>query len=128
MSTGTPVEAAAEELARRQSSQAEAFSAEVRLVGVPHVNGQTRQAVSTTPTRSGGTSLGESEEALESQRPLEDFWTHAHCVEAAPAQLAGRVREEGGEGVDWHRMPGHQSRHRCTHQWVQAERTSKRLY
>ena len=89
MATGAPVDAAAdaagEELARGEPSQAEAFPAEVCLVGVPHVNRQSRHAVRTTPTRGGGASLSQREEALEPQRPLEDLRTHPHCVQAAAA-------------------------------------------
>ncbi len=61
MAAGAPVDASAdaagEELARGEASQAEAFSAEVCLVGVPHVNRQSRHAVRTTPTRGGGAGL-----------------------------------------------------------------------
>ena len=38
MAAGTAVDAAAEELARGEASQAQAFPAEVRLVGIPGVN------------------------------------------------------------------------------------------
>ena len=51
MATGAPVDAAAEELARGEASKAEAFPAEVCLVGVPRVNRQSRHAVRTTPAR-----------------------------------------------------------------------------
>ena len=45
MATGAPVDVAAEELARGEAGQAEALSAEVGLVGVPHVDRQSGHAV-----------------------------------------------------------------------------------
>ena len=59
MVAGTPVDAAAEELARGQASQAQAFPAEVCLVGVPHVDRMSRDAVRTTRSRGRGTGLGQ---------------------------------------------------------------------
>ncbi len=106
MATGAPVDAAAEELARGEASQAEAFSAEVCLVGVARVNSQSRRAVRTTPTRGSSASLSQREEALEPQRPLEDLGTHPHCLQAAAAQLARGERQVGGQGVDVDRVPG----------------------
>src|SRR5215469_3643387 len=100
MATGTTVKAAAEELARGKASQAEAFPAEVCLVGVPHVNRQSRHAVRTTPARGGGASLSQREKSLKSQRPLEDLGTHAHRVQAAAAQLARGECQIGGQGAD----------------------------
>ena len=93
VATGAPVDAAAEvaaaeQLPRGEASQAEAFPAEVCLVGVPHVNCQSRHAVRATPTRGGGASLSQCEESLKSQRPLKDLGTHPHRVLAAAAQLA----------------------------------------
>jgi hypothetical protein len=100
MAAGAPVDAAADvaaqEPARGEAGQAEAFSAEVGLVGVPHVHRQSRHAVRTTPTRGGGAGLSQREEALEPQRPLEDLGTHPHCVQAAAAQLARGQRQVGG--------------------------------
>jgi hypothetical protein len=98
MAAGAPVDAACEELARGEASQAEAFSAEVGLVGVPHVNRQSRHAVRITPTRGGGAGLSQREEALEPQRPLEDLGTHPRCVQAAAAQLA-RAGKMAGWGA-----------------------------
>ena len=77
MAAGAPVDVSAEELARGEGSQAEAFPAEVCLVGVPEVNRQSRQAVSTTPTRGRGAGLSQREESLKSQRPLEDLRANA---------------------------------------------------
>ena len=132
MATGAPVDAAAdaagEELARGEASQAEAFSAEVCLVGVPHVNRQSRHAVRTTPTRGGDASLSQREEALEPQRPLEDLRTHPHCVQAAAAQLARGECQVGGQGVDVDRVPGHQRLHGFAHQRIHADRISKLLH
>src|ERR1700752_3288240 len=108
MATGAPVDAAAEELARGEASQTQAFSTEVCLVGVPRVNRKSRYAVGTEPTRGAGASLSQRQEALEPQRPLQDLRTEPHCVQAAAAQLAGRERQVGGQGVDGDRMPGHQ--------------------
>ena len=42
MAAGAPVDVAAEELAWGDASQAEAFAAEVSLVGVPYVDRQSR--------------------------------------------------------------------------------------
>ena len=85
MTTGAPVDAAAEELTRGEASQAEAFPAEVCLVGVPRVNRQSRHAVRTTPTRGRDARLSQREKSLKSQRPLEDLGTHPDCVQAAAA-------------------------------------------
>lgn len=57
MAAGAPVDVAAEELARGEAGQAEAFPAEVCLVGVAHVNRQPRHAVRATPTGGGGAGL-----------------------------------------------------------------------
>jgi hypothetical protein len=76
MATGAPVDVAAEELARGDAGQAEAFSTEVCLVGVPRVDRQSRNAVRATPTRGRDARLSESEETLKSQRPLQDLRTH----------------------------------------------------
>ena len=85
MTAGAPVDVAAEQLARGQPSQAEAFPVEVCLIGVSRVNRQSRHAVRTTPARGGSARLSQREEALEPQRPLKDLRTHAHCVQAAAA-------------------------------------------
>ena len=81
MATGAPADAAAEQLARGEASQAEALPAQVRLVGVPYVNRQSRHAVRITSARGGGASLSQREEALEPQRPLEDLRTHPHWIQ-----------------------------------------------
>ena len=99
MATGAPVDVAAEELARGEASQPEAFPAEVGLVGVPRVNRQSRHAVRTTPTRGHGAGLSQREKSLKSQRPLEDLGAHPNCVQAAAAQLARGECEVGGQGV-----------------------------
>jgi len=88
MTTGAPVDAVAEELARGEAGQAEAFSAEVRLVGIPGVNRQSRHAVRATPTRGRGAGLSQRVKSLKSQRPLEDLGAHPNRVQAAAAQLA----------------------------------------
>src|SRR5437762_2543304 len=106
MTTGAPVDAAAQELARGEASQAEAFSAEVCLVGVPHVNRQSRYAVHTTATRGGGAGLSQRKKSLEPQCPLEDLGTHPHCVQAAAPQLARGQCQVGGQGVDVDWVPG----------------------
>jgi hypothetical protein len=98
MAARAPVDAAAEELARGEATQPEAFPAEVCLVGVPHVNRQSRHAVRTTPTRGHGASLSQREKSLEPQRPLEDLGTHPHRVQAAAAQLARGERQVGWPG------------------------------
>src|SRR5215472_7640216 len=100
MTTGAPVDAAAEELARGEAGQAEAFSAEVCLVGVPRVNRQSRHAVRAPPTRGRGAGLSQREKPLKSQRPLEDLGTHPNRVQAASAQLARGEGQVGGQGAD----------------------------
>ena len=103
MAAAAPVDAAAdaagEKLARGEASQAETVPAEVCLVGVPHVNRQSRHAVRATPTRGNGAGLSQREEALEPQRPLEDLGTHPHCVQAAAAQLARGECQVGGQAA-----------------------------
>ena len=99
MTTGAPVDAAAEELARGEASQAEAFSAEVCLVGVPRVNRQSRRAVRTTPARGLGACLSQREKSLKSQRPLEDLGTHPDRAQAAAAELACGECQVGGQIV-----------------------------
>ena len=88
VAAAAPVDAAAEELARGQASQAEAFPAEVRLVGEPRVNRQSRHSVRTPPARGHGAGLSQREKSLKSQRPLEDLGAHPDRVQAAAAQLA----------------------------------------
>ena len=127
MAAGAPVDGAAEELAWGEASQTKALSAEVCLVGVSHVNRQSRHAVRTTPTRGHGAGLSQREKSLESQRPLEDLRSHPHCVQAAAAQLARGECQVGGEGVDVDRAPGHQRLHGFAHQRIHAGRTSKLL-
>jgi hypothetical protein len=89
MATGAPVDAVAQEMARGETSQAEAFPAQVCLVGVPRVNRQSRHPVRTAPARGGGAGLRQREEALEPQRPLEGLAADPYRVQAAAAQLAG---------------------------------------
>lgn len=60
-----PVEVAAQQGSRGQPGQATHFAAEVRLVGVPHVDREPRHAVDTPATGRPCTGLRESEEALE---------------------------------------------------------------
>jgi hypothetical protein len=127
MATGAPVDVAAEQLARGKASQAEAFSAEVCLVGVPRVNRQSRHAVRTTPPRGHGAGLSQREKSLKSQRPLEDLGTHPNCVQAAAAQLARGECQVGGQGVDVDRVPGHQRLHGFAHQRIHPDRISKLL-
>ena len=110
------------------ASQAEAFSAEVCLVGVSRVNRQSRHAVCTTPTRGRGAGLSQREKSLKSQRPLEDLGTHPDCVQATAAQLARGECQVGGQGVDVDRVPGHQRLHGLAHQRIHAHRTSKLLH
>lgn len=132
MAAGAPVDAAAdaacEELARGEASQAEAFSVEVCLVGVPRVNRQSRHAVRTTPARGGGTGLSQREKSLEPQRPLEDLGTHPHRVQAAAPQLARGECQVGGQSVNVDRVPGHQRRHGLAHQRIHADRTPELLH
>ena len=123
MATGAPVDAAAEELARGEASQAEAFSAEVCLVGVPCVSRQSRHAVGTTPTGGHDVCLSQREKSLKSQRPLEDLGTHPNCVQAAAAQLARGECQVGDQSVDVDRVPGHQRLHGFAHQRIHADRT-----
>jgi hypothetical protein len=73
MATAAPVDAAAEELARRETGQAKAFPAEVCLVRIPRVNGQSRHAVRATSAAGRGAGLSQGEKSLKSQRPLEDL-------------------------------------------------------
>jgi hypothetical protein len=101
------------------------FSAEVCLVGVPHVNRQSRHAVRTTPTRGHGARLSQRKKSLKSQRPLEDLGTHPDRVQAAAAQLARGECQVGGQGVDVDRVPGHQRLHGFAHERIHADRTSK---
>lgn len=93
MAAGAPVDAAAEELARGEASQLEAFPAEVCLIGVPRVNRQSRRAVCTPPARDHGASLSQREKSLEPQRPLEDLGTHpTACRQRHRSWLADRAR------------------------------------
>ena len=128
MAAGAPVDAAGEELARGEARQAEALPAEVGLVGVPHVNRQSRHVVRTTPTRGGGAGLSQREKTLKSQRPLEDLGAHPHCLQAAAAQLARGECQVGGQGVDVDRVPGHQRLHGFMHHRIHADRTSELLH
>jgi hypothetical protein len=122
MAAGAPVDVTAEELARGDASQAEAFSAEVCLVGVSHVYRQSRHAVRTTPARRHRAGLSQREKSLKSQRPLEDLGTHPNRLQATAAQLARGERQVGGQGVDVDRVPGHQRLHCFANQRI---RTSK---
>ena len=85
MAAGAPIDAAAEELARGEARQAEAFPAEVRLVGVPRVDRQSRHSVRTTPTRGRDARLSQREKSLKSQRPLQDLRTHPDRLQTAAA-------------------------------------------
>src|SRR4029453_5013842 len=100
MATGAPVEVAAEELARRAAGQADAFSAEVRLVGGPRVNRQSRHSVLTPSARGRDARLSQREETLKSQRPLQDLGTHPDRLQTAAAQLARGERHMVIPGVE----------------------------
>ena len=91
MAAGAPVDVAAEESPRGEAGQAEAFPAEVCLVGVPSINRQSRHAVRTTPTRRRGAGLRQCEKTLEPQRPLQDLGAHPDRAQASAAQLTRRA-------------------------------------
>jgi hypothetical protein len=126
MAAGALVDAAAEELVRGEAGQAEAFSVEVCLVGVPHVIRQSRDAVRPTLTPGHDPSLGQREKSLKSQRSLEDLWTDPNCAETAAAQLARGESQVGGQGVDVDRVPGHECLHSFAHEQIRANRTASK--
>ena len=70
VATCATVAGASEELSRGEARQAEALSTEVRLVGVPGVDGQARHAIRTAATGGTGVGLCQRKTPLNPQRPL----------------------------------------------------------
>src|SRR5690606_36702641 len=99
------VDVTAEELTRCASGEPDALVGQMRLVGVPDVDREPGDSVRATPARGGGTGLGEREETLEPQRPLQHLRSHPVFVYAAPTQLPNRQCQLRGERVAADRMP-----------------------
>lgn len=104
------VEPAAQQFPGRDTGQAQALAAQVRMIGVAHLRSEVgHPSVGHRPASRG---LRESEIALEVQGSLQDLRAHAHGGQEPASQLAGRDRELRAQRADLDGLPRHQPAHR----------------